>query len=100
MNTCQYMVCCISDFILSTICEIIIYLDGFIFYFSFPVSLNDEGMINLDLFLVLFSSCTDGKGFGGGRGGGGFKGGSRGGGSFGGSSGSNRYGSYNSANKG
>ncbi len=95
MNTCQYIVCCISDFILSTTCEIIIYLDGFIFYFLFPVSLNDEGMINWDFFLVLFSSCTDGKGFGGGRGGG-FKSGSRGGGS----SGSNRYGSYNSANTG
>jgi uncharacterized membrane protein YgcG len=53
------------------------------------------------LYLVLFSSCTDGKGFGGGRGGG-FKGGSRGGGSIGGSRGTgtfgsnnNRYGSYN-----
>ncbi|CAF3368691.1 unnamed protein product [Rotaria sp. Silwood1] len=61
---------------------------------------------------VLFSSCTDGKGFGGGRGGGGRGGGSRGGGSWGGSKGSgtfggpssynrvNSYGSYNSMSKG
>ncbi|CAF4660437.1 unnamed protein product [Rotaria sp. Silwood1] len=66
------------------------------------------------LFIIsfLFSSCTDGKGFGGGRGGGGRGGGSRGGGSWGGSKGSgtfggpssynrvNSYGSYNSMSKG
>ncbi|CAF0874430.1 unnamed protein product [Adineta steineri] len=41
---------------------------------------------------VLSLTCTDGKGFGGGRGGGGFKGGSRGGGSFGGSKGAGTFG--------
>ncbi|CAF3547246.1 unnamed protein product [Rotaria sordida] len=57
------------------------------------------------LFIIsfLFSSCTDGKGFGGGRGGGGRGGGSRGGGSWGGSKGSGTYGGssgYSNVNKG
>jgi hypothetical protein len=69
-----------------------------LFHVSFKYLIN-ERILFYYLYLVLFSSCTDGKGFGGARGGGGFKGGSRSGGIFGGSKGAGTFGGSSGYNR-